>query len=91
MKKIDNLENPSFHAQLLIERINALADKVDNQKDTYYVDSRITIESYLLTIDMIVLAMSKSLLEEEVEHFYKYFIKEKMAVVDSILNKYPKY
>ena len=91
MNKIEELENPSFHAELLIDRINALSEKVEGQTATYYMDSRITLESYLLAIDMIILSMSKSLSEEEIQHFYKYFIKQKMAVVDRVLDKYPKY
>lgn len=91
MNTIEKLENPSFHAELLIERINSLAEKIKGQTATYYMDSRITFESYLLAVDMIILSMSKSLSEEETEHFYKYFIKQKMAVVNKILDKYPKY
>lgn len=91
MEKIKLLENPSFHAELLIDRINSLCEKVESQTMIYNMDSRISIESYLLAVDMIILSMGKSLLEGEIEHFYKYFMKQKMAVVDKILDKYPKY
>lgn len=91
MFKIEPLENSTVETDLFINRINNLAVKFESIDVNYYIDSRFIQEAYLLFLDMIIKSLSDTLSDEERHHFLEYFMIEKGYLIESLLEKIPKY
>lgn len=87
MNKIEEIKTPTFMSDIFIQKINSISTKLEKEKSKYYIDSRILSETYLLYLEMLIFVLNGGFTEnEEKTHFKKYFVLEKMRVIDKLLS-----
>ena len=91
MNHIEKLENCSFHVESILTQINELVEGIKDKDTNYYVDSKLLLKAYLLYTELILSVLKGELSKEEIDHFKRYFITEKMGVIDQIFKKVGNY
>ena len=87
MNEIQKMEDSSFLCSLFETKINGLAHKIKAENPSYYVESKILYEAYYIFLEMFISIFDGGFDSDEEMHFKKYFISEKMRIIDKLMEK----